>query len=354
MVAFRNWIFWTCAAIVPLALFVLLSQGVLSDPTWAVPNLHFFVVSLTSLIAAFVACLMVVAAGQLRDARVVFLSLAFLAIAGVFAVHGLTTPGALFPGSNPWVGFSAKLSLFLGAVFFALSAFDHRPRFQELVVRRQRLITGTFLLALVAYAGVAFFDSATPGGQATSSTLSGASSAEHDGHGKAGDYSDSDGVGQANEEYVGQIGENEYTNDSDTAHADVPGRAEEATSSGNDRASNAAAANGRDAQPFGFLTSDAVSESTTVAAVIFFTAAILYYAGLYRRSPTPMLAGFLLSAIFLLQAVISRDALAGELVAVPRAHARLVRRRIAGPGRAIQPQRQRAGRRRWFIGAHHD
>jgi len=61
--------------------FLLLRAGTLNDPNWVVPNLHFFVVSLTSLIAGFLACLIVVAVGQLRDARVIFLSLAFLAIA---------------------------------------------------------------------------------------------------------------------------------------------------------------------------------------------------------------------------------------------------------------------------------
>src|SRR4051794_26336222 len=97
----RRWLIWGAVCIGPVALFALMSSQVLPDPSWVIPNFHFFVVSLTSLIALFLACLMVLAAGQLREARVVFLSLAFMAIAGIFAVHGLTTPGALFQGMNP-------------------------------------------------------------------------------------------------------------------------------------------------------------------------------------------------------------------------------------------------------------
>jgi len=55
--------------VVPVIAFPLLRWQVVADPTWAVPQLHFFVVSLTSLIALFMAGLLVIAAGQLKDAR---------------------------------------------------------------------------------------------------------------------------------------------------------------------------------------------------------------------------------------------------------------------------------------------
>ena len=47
-------------------------------------DFHFLIVSLTSFIAMLMAIFMIVAASQLRDARVVFLSLAFLGIAAAW------------------------------------------------------------------------------------------------------------------------------------------------------------------------------------------------------------------------------------------------------------------------------
>ena len=95
--------------------------GVIPDPTWIGSNFHFLIVSLTSFIALLMAIFMIVAATQLKDARVVFLSLAFLGIAGIFSVHGLTTPGAIVTGPNPWIGFAARFAMLVGATFFALS-----------------------------------------------------------------------------------------------------------------------------------------------------------------------------------------------------------------------------------------
>src|SRR5688500_20376842 len=99
----------------------MLLQGVVHDPTWRGAQFHFLIVSLTSFVALTMAIVMVVAAGQIKDARVVFLALGFLGIAGIFSVHGLTTPGAIIASANPWIGSRARFSLLVGAPFFALS-----------------------------------------------------------------------------------------------------------------------------------------------------------------------------------------------------------------------------------------
>src|SRR3954469_6190158 len=71
----------------------------LQHPEWdgviQAPISHFFVVSLTAFLALTMAVLVSVAARQLRDAQILFLALAFAAIAGIFLAHALTTPGAL-------------------------------------------------------------------------------------------------------------------------------------------------------------------------------------------------------------------------------------------------------------------
>src|SRR3954454_6412496 len=133
----RNRTSWALLAVGPFAILELLLQGILPDPTWTGANFHFLIVSLTSFIALIMAALMVVAAGQLKDARVVFLSLGFLGIAGIFSVHGLTTPGAIVAGATPWVGFSAKLSLLVGAVFLALSTISRGSRVERAIIAHQ-------------------------------------------------------------------------------------------------------------------------------------------------------------------------------------------------------------------------
>ena len=146
---------WALIGTVPVAAMALLLTNIISDPTWPGPVFHFYIVSTTAFIATLLAILMAVAAGQVRDARVFFLALSFMGIAGFFFVHALTTPGVLIPDFNPWVGFSSKLSLFSGAFFLLLSAVDARSRLHEVVVRHQSRVLSLFIVLLVLYAAVA-------------------------------------------------------------------------------------------------------------------------------------------------------------------------------------------------------
>lgn len=157
---------WSTALAPTVVLGVLLS-GLVGDAVLAAPMFHFYVVSFGSLIGFVITFLLLYAASQVRDSRVVFLGLAYLGIAGISIVHGLTTPGALVPGSNPWVGLSSRLSLFVGAVFYALSTIDRERPVHRWVVRHQaRLILG-FIVALVIFGVVAVLSSL--GGSPTSS-----------------------------------------------------------------------------------------------------------------------------------------------------------------------------------------
>jgi hypothetical protein len=249
------------AGCAPVALFLLLTRGVVADPEWVVPSFHFFIVSLTCLVALLLAGLMVLAAGQLRDARVVFLSYAFLAISGIFAVHGLTTPGALFAGANPWVGFSARLSLLCGALFFALSTVDRNHGFRNWVVSRQKSLTLLFLLGLSVYAMVAFVDSAR-GGLAGPQPVAAASQATSDGYDDDRSYGS---VGDAG-------GAHEHHGAGDTGR-------------------------------FGFLSGESVGRTTGLVTMLLFAVVIAHYARLYRTlAVSPLLVGFLASALMLFQA----------------------------------------------------
>src|SRR5438045_2492505 len=105
-----------------------------------VPLQHFYIVTAVSLLAFGLALLLAIAAMQIAQYRVLFLCLGFMAMGGVFAVHGLMTPGILGDADDVQyagriVGISAYLSLFVPALFFAASytpitaAFERRLQF---------------------------------------------------------------------------------------------------------------------------------------------------------------------------------------------------------------------------------
>ncbi|HET7035342.1 MAG TPA: HD domain-containing phosphohydrolase [Thermomicrobiaceae bacterium] len=154
MVSGRQWAAWWALGALPLMLFALLRARLLPDPLWAGATFHFYVVSFTALVAIVLAVLMRLAAGQLRDPRVLLLSLAFLSIAGIFLTHALTTPGVLV-GGNPWVGFSARFSLFAGGLLLAGAALSWQPRLRRVIAAHQTLLTALCAAVLLAYGAVA-------------------------------------------------------------------------------------------------------------------------------------------------------------------------------------------------------
>src|SRR3989441_11730492 len=110
------------------------------DVSIRVPVQHFYIVTAVSLLAFGLAVLLAIAAMQIAQYRVLFLCLGFMAMGGIFAVHGLMTPGILGDADDVLyagriVGISAYLSLFIPALFFAASytpitaAFERRLPF---------------------------------------------------------------------------------------------------------------------------------------------------------------------------------------------------------------------------------
>ncbi|TMF44453.1 MAG: hypothetical protein E6I24_10730, partial [Chloroflexi bacterium] len=65
------------------------------DVSIRVPVQHFYIVTAVSLLAFGLAVLLAIAAMQIAQYRVLFLCLGFMAMGGIFAVHGLMTPGIL-------------------------------------------------------------------------------------------------------------------------------------------------------------------------------------------------------------------------------------------------------------------
>ncbi|TMF53110.1 MAG: hypothetical protein E6I22_10985, partial [Chloroflexi bacterium] len=131
------------------------------DPVVRVPVEHFYIVSAASLVAFGLATLLAIAAVQIAQYRVLFLALGFMAMGGIFAVHGLATPGLLLGGeSAPYagavVGVSAYLALFIPSLLFAASytpitaAFERRLPFSPAGWLIVALATVLAIYALIA------------------------------------------------------------------------------------------------------------------------------------------------------------------------------------------------------------
>jgi len=90
------------------------------------PDIHFYFVSAVAGIATALSIAIGLAGSRLRNIKVIFLSLAFISLAGVLTLHGLTTPGFLHePGHLP--GISAQFGVLLATIWLFLSSLsvDH-------------------------------------------------------------------------------------------------------------------------------------------------------------------------------------------------------------------------------------
>lgn len=103
-------------------LFWLLFSSPQSDPVLAAPKTHFWIVSATSLLAVILAILVGVAGARARDSRIVYLAAGFASMAGLFALHGLSTPFMIL-GPNTVTPIASQLALVAFAASMVAAAF---------------------------------------------------------------------------------------------------------------------------------------------------------------------------------------------------------------------------------------
>lgn len=167
IVSSRPLIRWRPAAAVGLALApTVLFFWLLANPRrnleLLVPGEHFVIVTLVSLLSLVVALLVARAASQIEQYRVLFLALGFMSMAGLFAVHGIATPGVLFPASEGGyggsiVGLSAFLSLFVASLFFAASYSRVAAPLKQSIPFRRGAIEIGLIVALAIYGALAIW-----------------------------------------------------------------------------------------------------------------------------------------------------------------------------------------------------
>ena len=187
----RRWV-WSvviCVALAaPLALLVLLLTVPTLDLRLHAPTGHFFIVSVATLASALIGLLLLIWVDSIRSTQTVFLGLGFVAVAVIFATHGLSTPGFIVGGAmaapegaselggydygyaapaaetavddhqEPFaVIVSAGLSQLVGAMFILLSGLPAGlPGIRATTRVRASFLPAT-LTALVAYFVVAMF-----------------------------------------------------------------------------------------------------------------------------------------------------------------------------------------------------
>ncbi len=151
---------WFVIAAGPLLVLSLLYTGQIPDRFVAGPVFHFYVVTGTSIVVFALAFLMRTAAAQLGDPRALFLSLAFLSMAGLFTVHALLTPGVLVE-MNPWVGLSAGLAPAVTATFLLLGTVNWSPGVRASIIDHQRLMSWGVITGVGAFAALAIVTAVT-------------------------------------------------------------------------------------------------------------------------------------------------------------------------------------------------
>ncbi len=140
----------------PLALTFALRARHDWNPTFASPTFHFYVVSalaLLSLATALMAAWVSVAA---RDVRLSLLTVGFLGIGAIMAVHGLATPGFLVEhGYHGTTAASAYFAHLVGAWMLGLSALGLPPRASAWLRGRLWLLLALAVALFGAYAALA-------------------------------------------------------------------------------------------------------------------------------------------------------------------------------------------------------
>jgi adenylate cyclase len=143
---------WVLAGALPLIGLVSLLLRSQLDPHWENAKIHFVVFAGVGSLAFALAFFAGEAATRRGDARVLLISLAFLATGGFLGLHAVGTPGVLFTAELSGFQVAIPVGLLLAAVFGFASAFvDWAPSFAAVVMRRRSLLRRAVVGAMVLW-----------------------------------------------------------------------------------------------------------------------------------------------------------------------------------------------------------
>jgi adenylate cyclase len=125
------------------------------DVQWEHQPSHFWLVLFSALLSFLLGFLMAEAAARRSDARVLLVSLAFLAGSGFLAMHALATPGVLLAGKNAGFQIASSIGLLIAAGFAAASALPLGEAGAQAVLRERRLLLLSVAAAIAVWAVLA-------------------------------------------------------------------------------------------------------------------------------------------------------------------------------------------------------
>jgi adenylate cyclase len=134
-----------------LGLALLLARPDL-DIAWEHHPSHFWLVLFTAAVNVVLAALTNVAASRYRDARLILVSLAFLASAGFLGLHALATPGVLLPHPNAGFVVATPIGLLIASVCAAASVSPIAGPGATSVLRWRSVMLGALLVLMAVWA----------------------------------------------------------------------------------------------------------------------------------------------------------------------------------------------------------
>jgi adenylate cyclase len=144
---------WIAAAVAPLVLVALLLARPSLDESWENNPVHFWLVLAAAAVATILGYAVSVAARRRRDARILLISLAFIASSGFLGLHALATPGVLL-GKNAGFELATPFGLVVAGVFAAASAAQWREHAAQLVVRQANVLLACVIGLMALWAAV--------------------------------------------------------------------------------------------------------------------------------------------------------------------------------------------------------
>ena len=144
---------WAVLIPLPLIFLGLLYWQPAFDAQWKDNPAHFWCVLGAALLSGILAYTMGEAAHRRGDARLFFISLAFLVGAGFLGLHALATPGVLLESTNAGFMIAMPIGLMIASIFSVVSSFvDANATLSPSVMRRENALRGLTLAVIVAWA----------------------------------------------------------------------------------------------------------------------------------------------------------------------------------------------------------
>jgi class 3 adenylate cyclase len=125
------------------------------DKTWENHPAHFWLVLGAAALATALGWTVSVAARRRQDARLLLISLAFIASSGFLGLHALATPGVLLAGPNAGFELATPVGLLIAGMFAAASSVELSPERARRVVRRGNVLLGALFATMAVWAFVA-------------------------------------------------------------------------------------------------------------------------------------------------------------------------------------------------------